>query len=174
MARRTTARGVIAALAVLAATAGGITGAATASAGTALAAEKVFQSNRYVPRADRIRSAGPSGYLHAQEGRSGYVWTSYATGATTELGNLPSLEIPGYLGSSSDVVAEVVSPTEKVVLRDMAAGTSTDVALTHGTYQATFGTHVLTQARDADGNRTPWLYGAGTDQHLPHAGGTSA
>ncbi|WP_411149742.1 FG-GAP-like repeat-containing protein [Streptomyces sp. A30] len=162
MARRTTARGVIAALAVLAATAGGITGAATASAGTALAAEKVFQSNRYAPRADRIRSAGPSGYLHAQEGRSGYLWTSYATGATTELGDLPSLEIPGYLGSSSDIVAEVVSPTEKVVLRDMAAGTSTDVALTHGTYQATFGTHVLTQARDADGNRTPWLYGAGT------------
>ncbi|MDH6569484.1 hypothetical protein M2160_004505 [Streptomyces sp. SAI-117] len=161
MARRTTARGVIAALAVLSATAGGITGAATASAGTALAAEKVFQSNRYAPRADRIRSAGPSGYLHAQEGRSGYLWTSYATGATTELGTLPSLEVPGYLGSSSDVVAQVVSPTGKVVLRDMTAGTSTDVILTHGTYQATFGTHVLTQARDADGNRTPWLYGAG-------------
>ncbi|MFF4275748.1 FG-GAP-like repeat-containing protein [Streptomyces sp. NPDC001536] len=161
MARRTTTRGVIAALAVLAVTAGGITGTATASAGTALAAEKVFQSNRYAPRADRIRSAGPSGYLHAQEGRSGYLWTSYGTGATTELGDLRFLEIPGYLGSSSDVVAEVVSPTEKVVLRDMAAGTSTDVALTHGTYQATFGTHVLTQARDTDGNRTPWLYGAG-------------
>ncbi|MGX1243563.1 hypothetical protein RKD46_004667 [Streptomyces pseudovenezuelae] len=161
MARRTTARGVIAALAVLSATAGGITGAATASAGTAPAAEKVFQSNRYAPRADRIRSAGPSGYLHAQEGRSGYLWTSYATGATTELGTLPSLEIPGYLGSSSDVVAQVVSPTGKVVLRDMTAGTSTDVTLTHGIYQATFGTHVLTQARDADGNRTPWLYGAG-------------
>ncbi|MFJ2239743.1 FG-GAP-like repeat-containing protein [Streptomyces sp. NPDC087859] len=147
-------------------TAGGVTGAVTVSAGTAsagtvLAAEKVFQSNRYVPRADRIRSAGPSGYLHAQEGRSGYLWTSYATGATTELGDLPFLEIPGYLGSSSDVVAEVVSPTEKVVLTDMAAGTSTDVSLTHGTYQATFGTHVLTQARDSDGNRTPWLYGAG-------------
>ncbi|MFF5500005.1 FG-GAP-like repeat-containing protein [Streptomyces aquilus] len=161
MARRTTTRGVIAALAVLAATAGGITGAATASAGTALAAEKVFQSDRYVPRADRIRSAGPSGYLHVQEGRSGFLWTSYATGATVELGKLPSLEIPGYLGSSSDVVAEVVSPTGKVVLKDMAAGTSTEVALSHGTYQATFGTHVLTQARDADGNRTPWLYGAG-------------
>ncbi|SNX88594.1 VCBS repeat protein [Streptomyces sp. TLI_55] len=161
MARRTTARGVIAALTVLAATAGGITLGAPASAGTALAAEKVFQSNRYVPRADRIRSAGPGGYLHAQEGRSGYLWTSYATGATSELGDLPSLEIPGYLGSSSDVVAEVVSPTEKVVLRDMAAGTSTGVALTHGTYQATFGSHVLTQARDAEGNRTPWLYGAG-------------
>ncbi|WP_405557723.1 hypothetical protein OHV08_28125 [Streptomyces canus] len=152
---------VIAALAVLAATAGEITGAATASAGTGLAAEKVFQSNRYVPRADRIRSAGPSGYLHAQEGRSGYLWTSYATGATTELGDLPSLETPGYLGSSSDVVTEVVSPTEKVVLKDMAAWTSKDVALTHGTYQATFGAHVLTQVRDADGNRTPWLYGAG-------------
>ncbi|MDX3310605.1 hypothetical protein P1S61_16245 [Streptomyces sp. ME08-AFT2] len=161
MARRTTARGVIAALAVLAATGGEITGAATASAGTGLAAEKVFQSNRYAPRADRIRSAGPSGYLHAQEGRSGYLWTSYATGATTELGDLPSLETPGYLGSSSDVVTEVVSATEKVVLKDMAAGTSKDVALTHDTYQATFGAHVLTQVRDADGNRTPWLYGAG-------------
>jgi hypothetical protein len=126
-----------------------------------LAAEKVFQSDRYVPRADRIRSAGPSGCLHVQEGRTGFLWTSYATGATVELGKLPSLEVPGYLGSSSDVVAEVVSPTEKVVLKDMAAGTSTEVTLSHGTYQATFGTHVLTQARDADGNRTPWLYGSG-------------
>ncbi|MGC0397524.1 hypothetical protein RKD27_000168 [Streptomyces sp. SAI-126] len=163
MARRTTARGVIAALAVLAATAGPgpLAVPAGVTAASALTAEKVFQSNRYVPRADRIRSAGPSGYLHAQEGRSGYLWTSYATGVTTELGDLPFLEIPGYLGSSSDVIAEVVSPTEKVVLRDMAAGTSTEVALIHGTYQATFGTHVLTQARDADGNRTPWLYGAG-------------
>ncbi|MEU0412344.1 FG-GAP-like repeat-containing protein [Streptomyces griseorubiginosus] len=174
MARRTTARGVIAALAVLAATTGGITDAAPASAGTTgtgLAAEKVFQSNRYVPRADRIRSAGPSGYLHAQEGRSGYLWTSYATGATTELGDLASLEIPGYLGSSSDVVTEVVSPTEKVVLKDMAAGTSIDVALTHGTYQATFGTHVLTQARDTDGNRTPWLYGPGAPVEGTPVGG---
>ncbi|MEU6349063.1 FG-GAP-like repeat-containing protein [Streptomyces sp. NPDC047072] len=162
MARRTAARGVTAAVAVLAVTAGfGPLAVPAAASGTALAAEKVFQSDRYVPRADRIRSAGPSGYLHAQEGRSGYLWTSYASGETTELGDLPSLEMPAYLGSSSDVVAEVVSPTEKVVLRDMAAGTSTEVALTHGTYWATFGTHVLTQARDADGDRVLWLYGDG-------------
>ncbi|MFF0080024.1 FG-GAP-like repeat-containing protein [Streptomyces canus] len=169
MARRTTARTTargIAALAVLAVIAGPgpLAVAVDADDGvsnTALSTEKVFHSDRYIPRGDRIHTAGPSGYLHVQEGRSGYLWTSYATGATTELGDLPFLEIPGYLGSSSDVVAEVVSPTEKVVLRDMAAGTSTDVALTHGTYQATFGSNVLTQARDTDGNRMPWLYGAG-------------
>ncbi|MEV7340649.1 FG-GAP-like repeat-containing protein [Streptomyces sp. NPDC093544] len=171
MARRTTARGVVATLAVLAVTAGpgalavtaeadnGVGG--TALAGAALAAEKVFQSDRYIPRRDRIYSAGPSGYLHAQEGSSGYLWTSYATGTTTELGALSRLELPAYLGSSSDVVADVVSPTQKVVLRDLAAGTATDVALTHGTYEATFGTHVLTQARDAAGNRVLWLYGDG-------------
>ncbi|WP_181803919.1 FG-GAP-like repeat-containing protein [Streptomyces shenzhenensis] len=166
MARRTTTRGVVAVLAVLTVTAGPGPLAVTADAdngvgGTALAAEKVFQADRYIPRRDRIYSAGPSGYLHAQEGRSGYLWTSYDTGTTTELGALSRLELPAYLGSSSDVVADVVSPTQKVVLRDLSAGTTTDIAITHGTYEATFGTHVLTQARDADGNRVLWLYGDG-------------
>ncbi|MGW7606447.1 FG-GAP-like repeat-containing protein [Streptomyces sp. NPDC054766] len=166
MPRRTTARGVAAALAVLAVTAGPgplsvPAGADTGAGSTAFAAEKIFQSDRYVPRRDPIYSAGPSGYLHAQEGSSGYLWTSYATGTTTGLGNLARLEIPAYLGSSSDVVTDVVSYTSEVVLRDMAAGTATDVPLTHGTYEATYGAHVLTQARDADGNRTLWLYGDG-------------
>ncbi|MFJ6085705.1 FG-GAP-like repeat-containing protein [Streptomyces sp. NPDC092369] len=164
MSRRTTARGVVAALAVLAVTAG------TAPAGTALtgpaadtvpAAEKVFQADRYIPRKDRIHSAGPSGYLHVQEGRSGYLWTSYDTGATTELGNLPLAGLTAYLGSSSDVVADVVSATQKVVLRDLSAGTSTDVALTHGLYMATFGSHVLTQAKGTAGTRVLWLFGEG-------------
>ncbi|WP_329366082.1 hypothetical protein [Streptomyces sp. NBC_01483] len=129
--------------------------------GIALATEKVFQADRYIPRGDRIHTVGPSGYLHVQEGRSGYLWTSYDTGTTTELGQLARLETGAYLGSSSDIVADVVSPTQKVVLRDLSAGTATDIALTHGTYWATFGTHVLTQARDADGNRVLWLYGDG-------------
>lgn len=163
---RTTARGVVAALAVLAVTAGPGPLAVTADAdngagGTAFAAEKVFQVDRYLPRRDRIYSAGPHGYLHAQEDRSGFLWTSYDTGTTTELGDLARLEVPAYLGSSSDVVADVVSPTQKVVLRDLSAGTTTDVALTHGAYAATFGTHVLTQARDTAGNRVLWLYGDG-------------
>ncbi|MFJ9704500.1 FG-GAP-like repeat-containing protein [Streptomyces sp. NPDC101234] len=166
MARRTTARGVVAALAVLTVTAGPGPFAVTADAdngvgGTALTAEKVFQADRYLPRRDRIHSAGPSGYLHAQEGRPGYLWTSYDTGTTTELGDLARLELPAYLGSSSDVVADVVSPTQKVVLRDLSVGTTTDIAITHGSYEATFGAHVLTQARDADGNRALWLYGDG-------------
>ncbi|MGY5009522.1 FG-GAP-like repeat-containing protein [Streptomyces sp. 900105755] len=164
MARRTTARGVVAALAVLTVVAGPGPLVGTADAGdgtgsTARATEKVFQSDRYQPRADRLYSAGTDGYLHAQEGRSGYLWTSYATGATTELGELPRVEFAGYLGSSSDIVTDVVSPTQKVVLRDLSAATSTDVTLTHGTYMATYGTHVLTQARDTGGSRTLWLYG---------------
>ncbi|WP_405931655.1 FG-GAP-like repeat-containing protein [Streptomyces sp. NBC_00827] len=163
---RTTARGVVAALAVLAVTAGPGPFAVTADAdegvgSTALATEKVFQADRYIPRKDQIHTAGPSGYLHVQEGRSGYLWTSYDTGTTTELGDLPRAELPAYLGSSSDVVADVVSPTQKVVLRDLSAGTTTDVALTHGSYTATFGSHVLTQARDTAGNRVLWLYGDG-------------
>ncbi|MEU5309537.1 FG-GAP-like repeat-containing protein [Streptomyces sp. NPDC021562] len=164
MARRTTARGVVAALAVLTVVAGPGPLVGTADAGdgtgsTARATEKVFQSDRYQPRADRLYSAGTDGYLHAQEGRSGYLWTSYATGATTELGELPRVEFAGYLGSSSDIVTDVVSPTRKVVLRDLSTATSTDVTLTHGTYMATYGTHVLTQARDTGGSRTLWLYG---------------
>jgi hypothetical protein len=161
LARRATARGVVAALAVLAVTAGPGPLSFPAGADTAIAAEKVFQSDRYVPRMDRIHSAGPTGYLHAQEGRSGYLWTSYDSGTTTELGDLARLEFPAYLGSSSDIVADVISPTQKVVLRDLAAGTTTDVAITHGTYWATFAAHVLTQARDADDHRVLWLYGGG-------------
>lgn len=167
MARRTTPRTTaqgIAALTVLAVIAGPGPLAVAADAddgalGTALAAEKVFQADRYTARGDRIHVAGPSGYLHVQEGRSGYLWTSYGTGTTTELGSLARLELPGYLGASSDVVTDVVSPTQKVVLRDLSAGTATDIALTHGTYRATFGNHVLTQAQDADGYRVLWLYG---------------
>ncbi|MFE9677492.1 FG-GAP-like repeat-containing protein [Streptomyces sp. NPDC006259] len=169
MARRTTARTTargIAALAVLAVIAGPgpLAVAVDADGGvpdTVLSTEKVFQADRYIPRGDRIRTAGPSGYLHVQEGRSGYLWTSYDTGTTTELGDLARAELPAYLGASSDVVTDVVSPTRKVVLRDLSAGTTTDVALTHGTYRATFGTHVLTLAQDVDGNRVLWLYGDG-------------
>jgi hypothetical protein len=165
LARRTTARGITAALAVLAVTAGfgplSVPAGADTAVGSTAAAEKVFQSDRYVPRKDQVYSAGPNGYLHAQEGSSGYLWTSYGTGTTTELGNLARLGIPAYLGASSDIVADVVSPTAKVVLRDMAAGTTTDVAVTHGTYWATYGAHVLTQARDTDGNHLLYLYGDG-------------
>ncbi|MFD8422406.1 FG-GAP-like repeat-containing protein [Streptomyces sp. NPDC059466] len=173
MAPRTPALGVLAALAVLAVTAGPgplslPAGTDTAAAITAPTTEKVFQSDRFLPRQDRIYSAGPSGYLHAQEGRSGFLWTSYGTGTTTELGDLARLEIPGYLGASSDVVADVAPSGQKVVLRDMSAGTATDVDLTHGGYQATYGAHVLTQARDVDGNRVLWLYGEGA----PSAGTT--
>ncbi|WP_327695625.1 FG-GAP-like repeat-containing protein [Streptomyces sp. NBC_00459] len=164
--RRTAAasRGLIAALAVLTVTAGPGPLSVPAGAETTAAAggaDTVFQSDRYVPRHDRLYSAGPSGYLHAQEGRSGYLWTSYGTGTTTELGELPRVESAAYLGSSSDTVTDVVSSAEKVVLRDMAAGTSTDVAITHGTYWGTYGRHVLAQARDTAGNRMLWLYGDG-------------
>ncbi|MEU2775601.1 hypothetical protein ABZ646_22345 [Streptomyces sp. NPDC007162] len=60
MARRTTARGIVAALAVLTVVAGPGPLVGTADAGdgtgsTALATEKVFQSDRYRPRADGTR-----------------------------------------------------------------------------------------------------------------------
>ncbi|MEV6501619.1 FG-GAP-like repeat-containing protein [Streptomyces prunicolor] len=168
-ARRNTARGIVAASAVLIVTVGPgpLSIPAGAAGSTGVAAEKVFQSDRYVPRADQVYSAGPHGYLHAQEGTSGYLWTSYDSGTTTptttttQLGDLARLETPAYLGASSDLVADVVSATSKVVLRDPVAGTATNVALTHGTYAATYGTHVLTQARTADGSRVLCLYGDG-------------
>ncbi|MFD4554221.1 FG-GAP-like repeat-containing protein [Streptomyces sp. NPDC058469] len=165
-ARRTTARGIVAASAVLFVTVGpgplSVPAGATGAAGsTPVAAEKVFQSDRYLPRADRVYSAGPNGYLHAQEGTSGYLWTSYDSGTTTQLGALARVETSAYLGASSDLVTDVVSATAKVVLRDPVSGTATDVALTHGTYAATYGTHVLTQARTTDGSRVLYLYGDG-------------
>ncbi|NEA50268.1 FG-GAP-like repeat-containing protein [Streptomyces sp. SID10815] len=184
MARRTTTRCVVAALTVLTVTAGSgslAVGADAATAvgakpaqnaqnaqnsrnavaSTAFAAEKVFQADRYTPRADRIHSAGATGYLHVQEGRSGYLWTSYATGATTELGDLPPSAIPSYLGASSDIVADAVSRTGTVVLKDMSTGASTEVTLTHGMYWGAYGGHVLSQASTDDGSRVLWLYGDG-------------
>ncbi len=162
VARRITARGVVAASAVLLVIAGpgSLSVPAGAVGDASVAAETVFQSDRYVPRGDALYSAGPSGYLHAREGSSGYLWTSYDTGTTTELGSLPRINTRAYLGSSSDIVSDVVSSTSKVVLRDMAAGTSADVALTHGAYRATFGSHVVTEAR-VGGSRVLYLYGDG-------------
>ncbi|GAA3893152.1 hypothetical protein GCM10023084_52520 [Streptomyces lacrimifluminis] len=72
----------------------------------------------------------------------------------TELGEqLPRAGIPAHLGSSG--------------------GTVTDVAIAHGAYWATYGRHVLTQARDADGNRVLWLYGEGAPSEGTTVDGTT-
>ncbi|MFD8029773.1 hypothetical protein ACFV3F_13590 [Streptomyces sp. NPDC059717] len=98
MARRTTTRGITAALAVLAVTAGfgplSVPAGAQTAAGSTAAAEKVFQSDRYFPRKDRLYSAGSTGYLHAQEGSSGYLWTSYGTGTTPNWATSPGRKSP--------------------------------------------------------------------------------
>ncbi|MFJ5213412.1 FG-GAP-like repeat-containing protein [Streptomyces sp. NPDC088354] len=123
-------------------------------------AETVFQADRYYPRSDSLLSAGPTGYLHIQEGREGLLWTRYDTGATTELGQWAEGSSAAFLGSSSDIVVEhVTSPDEAVVLHDMAAGTTTEVPITGGSYLGAFGGHVLGQVSEAGGSRALRVYG---------------
>ncbi|MEU1009055.1 FG-GAP-like repeat-containing protein [Streptomyces sp. NPDC005890] len=55
------------------------------------------------PRTDRPYAAGHAGFLHRQTGRTGLLWTDYATGKTVTVKNADGVYIPGtgctYIGS---------------------------------------------------------------------------
>ncbi|MFI7408360.1 FG-GAP repeat domain-containing protein [Streptomyces sp. NPDC049627] len=70
------------------------------------------------PRTDRPYSAGDSGFLHRQTGRTGLLWTEYGTGRTVTVENAAGVYTPGtgcttigsecrigWYGSDSDLVA---------------------------------------------------------------------
>nr|WSX78409.1 VCBS repeat-containing protein [Streptomyces sp. NBC_00899] len=104
------------------ATAESTPGAATPSTGSAALA---------IPPGSEILSAGPTGFL-TNDRDGGLLWTRYADGAATALGSDRYRPIPTH-GYASDVVA-LERGTEdaadhRVELHDMAAGTTSSVAL---------------------------------------------
>lgn len=99
---------------------------------------------RVTPRGDTLVFGGPGGFLHKQEGQSGYVWTKYAGGPDTPMpvSTLLNPQAAGAAGSGSDVVT--TSSSVGTVLNDMDAGTETTIRPPGGqTYMGTFGSHLL-------------------------------
>ncbi|GAA0474473.1 hypothetical protein Ade02nite_75090 [Paractinoplanes deccanensis] len=135
---------------------------------------------RYVPRATRILSAGTTGFLWAQEGDDGLLWTDYATGTPTALAQRlpekvaydqdegifrsgPSWD-PGWYGAGSDTVALVQG--SRVTLQQGAGAVTGELDLPGGhTYQGTFGDVVLsrTGAEDEPQAYHLWRAGAASD-----------
>ncbi|MGW0508973.1 FG-GAP-like repeat-containing protein [Streptomyces olivaceoviridis] len=127
---------------------------------------------RAVPRFTWILNAGTSGFLWVQEGDDRFLWTDYATGATTALDQRMPVPLhydidngsyrgdvsfaPGHYGDGSDTVA-LYSEEDAQVTLVRGAGTpgtgSVVVPVPEGhTYEGTFGDTVLTSASDLAGN----------------------
>ncbi|MFD3453769.1 FG-GAP-like repeat-containing protein [Streptomyces sp. NPDC058691] len=99
----------------------------TAAADGSAPAEAVISAGaRYIPRGETVVTAGPTGYLHQQEGTSGNLWTDYATGATT-----PSLSsVTGRLNTG--LYATAPGNSRDVVVRDLATGGTTNITRPDG------------------------------------------
>lgn len=127
---------------------------------------------RAVPRFTWILNAGTSGFLWVQEGDDRFLWTDYATGATTALDQRMPVPLhydidngsyrgdvsfaPGHYGDGSDTVA-LYSEEDAQVTLVRGAGTpgtgSVVVPVPEGhTYEGTFGDTVLTSASGLAGN----------------------
>ncbi len=133
---------------------------------------------RAVPRAVQILNAGTTGFLWAQEGEDRLLWTNYAAGTATALGQrLPapvSYDVdsgyfgnaasfhPGWYGTGSDTVAIYSGgASPHVSLQDGASGGSRDVPLPAGhSYRGTFGDTVLTRTGDNGGPQAYHLWRA--------------
>ncbi|MFF4214048.1 hypothetical protein ACFYZE_32830 [Streptomyces sp. NPDC001796] len=106
------------------------------------------------PPKDTVVFAGTGGFLHQTDSRSGYVWTPYAGGSDTPVPGVQSnLQMPGYSGAGSDIVATPSAAGYR--LQDMDSGTTTTITPGAGqTYLGTFGSRVLTVTKAADGSVT--------------------
>ncbi|MCQ4082297.1 hypothetical protein NGB36_17210 [Streptomyces sp. RB6PN25] len=101
---------------------------------------------RDTPPADNVVFAGPGGFLHKQEGQTGYEWTTYAGSVNTPVNENLGVGV-GKSGAGADVVATAVS--DGIQLQDMDTGTTTLFTIPAGqTYLGTFGSRVVTTAPD--------------------------
>jgi hypothetical protein len=105
----------------------------------------------YSPPQDLVYFAGPGGFLHRPSGKSTDVWTPYSGGADIPVPRAHR-SYPGASGAGSDIVATVTDPRAGVQLQNMDTGTTTTIALPSGRlYVGTFGSHLLTSSKAADG-----------------------
>ncbi|WP_262386771.1 FG-GAP-like repeat-containing protein [Streptomyces sp. TRM49041] len=135
-----------------------------ATADSPAGAVTLAPSPRFVPRATQLLHAGDTGFLFAQEGDDRLLWTDYATGTTTQVGDrLPGKvqydvdgtgftyaapAAPGYYGAGSETLALYSeSPAPHVTLQQGAGGSggAVDIPIPEGqVYAGTFGSAVLT------------------------------
>ncbi|MGW1802640.1 FG-GAP-like repeat-containing protein [Streptomyces sp. NPDC001984] len=116
------------------------------------------------PRTDRPYVAGDTGFLHRQTGRTGLLWTDYATGRTVTVENADGVYTPGtgctyigsecrnaWYGSDSDLVALPATANDAyATLWDPATATSKKVSWNgsiqygQGYYRALAGDTIVT------------------------------
>ncbi|MEV0174329.1 VCBS repeat-containing protein [Streptomyces sp. NPDC050803] len=112
------------------------------------------------PRTDRPYVDGDTGFLHWQTGRTGLLWTDYATGETVTVENANGVYTPianckslgwdcynGWYGSDSDLVALPTTTSDQyATLWDPATATSRTVGWNsgHGYYRALAGKTIVT------------------------------
>lgn len=116
------------------------------------------------PRTDRPYVAGDTGFLHRQTGRTGLLWTDYATGKTVTVENAGGVYTPGtgctsigsvcrnaWYGSDSDLVALPTTTSDAyATLWDPATATSKKVTWNgsvqygQGYYRALAGDTIVT------------------------------
>ncbi|MFF3461833.1 FG-GAP repeat domain-containing protein [Streptomyces sp. NPDC002619] len=116
------------------------------------------------PRTDRPYVAGDTGFLHRQTGRTGLLWTDYATGRTVTVENADGVYTPGtgctyigsecrnaWYGSDSDLVALPTTANDAyATLWDPATATSKKVSWNgsiqygQGYYRALAGDTIVT------------------------------
>jgi len=67
-------------------------------------------TNRITPLEDTPVVAGTTGFLHQQEGKDGYLWTDYATGASTTLtGTVLSAPVRSSVVQPADAESEAIA-----------------------------------------------------------------
>ncbi len=149
MAQRALVRGSIAVAATFAMASGLACVTAPAAVADAQSEAVIPAALRDTPRGDVVAFAGPGGFLHRQEGQSGFVWTKYSGGPDTPVPGSHNMGV-GNSGAGADIVATVSGTA--VQLQDMDAGTTTTITLPNGqSYLGTFGARVLTYVKAADG-----------------------
>ncbi|MEU9345584.1 VCBS repeat-containing protein [Streptomyces sp. NPDC048278] len=133
--------------------------AAAAEAGTA--AITLVDPGSTTPRTDRPYVAGDTGFLHRQTGRTGLLWTDYATGRTVTVENAAGVYTPGtgctsigsacrtaWYGADGDLVALPTTANDTyATLWDPATATSEKVswsASAEGYYRALAGDTIVT------------------------------
>ncbi|MFD7444371.1 FG-GAP repeat domain-containing protein [Streptomyces sp. NPDC059909] len=102
---------------------------------------------RVTPRSDALLAAGATGFLHQQEGTTGYTWTTY-DGTRSAVSPIPAAtKAEAVTGTGTDTIAVHPSPTAgtgTVALYNHATGTVTERALPAGAaFSGVFGSKLV-------------------------------
>ncbi|WP_369377512.1 FG-GAP-like repeat-containing protein [Streptomyces sp. cg36] len=131
MRRHMFVQGAVALVAAMGVTAAAVPATAAPRSSADDAAEVVLPADvRFMPRADQVREAGSTGYLHEQEGTQGTLWTDFATGRTR-----PSKNADATPYSHSGLRAKHLNPAggpHQIVVTDLATDATTTLDLPPG------------------------------------------